>query len=217
MNESMQTFQLFHDRQAAEQLGQLLQEHHIPFEIVKLKRYFDPSFAFNKFEPDVQLQLRPSDFTTARQIIATYYKTVLDQVDRNYYLWRFTDRELLEIMRKPDEWGIYDQVLAQRILHERGIEVGSAHESISAERLLALKQPEKLEHYWIVLGYVLALTGGFFGMLMGWLFRNLKKTLPNGEQVYVYGEKDRLHGSRMMVIGGIAFSIFMIISIGRTL
>jgi hypothetical protein len=55
-----------------------------------------------------------------------------------------------------------------------------------------------------------AMAGGFFGILMGWLFSNMKKTLPNGDRVYVYNNADRIHGRRIMNIGLVVFAIFMI-------
>lgn len=217
MSEGFTTFQLLHSRQLAEQLGRLLYLHRIPHEITRVRKYFDPSFSFNKFEPDIQLKLMPPDFGRARRVIADFYRASLDQADPGHYLFRFSDAELLEIIRKPDEWGIYDEVLAEKILADRGIETRQTTEAIKERRLAELRVTEDPEKSWLLLAYVLAFAGGFFGMIMGWLFRNLRKTLPNGERVYVYSEAGRQQGLRVMIVGGAVFAAFMLFYIRRTL
>ncbi|HLO81496.1 MAG TPA: hypothetical protein VK166_11075, partial [Chitinophagaceae bacterium] len=133
------------------------------------------------------------------------------EVDPNYYLFRFKDEELMEIIRKPDEWGIFDHALAKKILSDRGIPVPDiAEREVLTKRLDELRQPESVEPIWIGIGYMAAIAGGFFGILMGWLFSKMKKTLPNGERVYVYNNNDRIHGRRIMNIGLVVFAIFMI-------
>ena len=211
MTKELVTFQLLHSRQIAEEMGSVLDREGIAYEIVENKKYFDPSFAFNKVDPEINLKLMAGDFIKARDVLERVYTRQLEEVDPGYYLFKFKDYELLEIIRKPDEWGIFDHALAKRILSDRGIAVpdDAANEVMSA-RLQELRKPESVEPVWIGLGYVAALAGGFFGVLMGWLFSSMKKTLPNGERVFVYKEADRRHGSRIFKLGLIVFFIFMI-------
>jgi hypothetical protein len=205
------TFQLFHDRSVAEEMGSWLKREGIPYEIVENKKYFDPSFAFNKIDPEINLKLLAEDFTRARNVLEGVYAKQLEEVDPNYYLFRFKDEELMDIIRKPDEWGIFDHALARKILSDRGVAVPNvAEQEVLKTRLDELRKPESVEPVWIGLGYMTALAGGFFGILMGWLFAYMKKTLPNGERVYVYREEDRVHGRRIMNIGLVVFVIFMI-------
>jgi hypothetical protein len=211
MKEEFITFQLFHNRQVAEEMGAVLEREGIPYEVQESKRYFDPSFAFNKVDPEVNLKLLTEDFTRARKALEVVYSKQLAEVDPNYYLFRFKDEELMEIIRKPDEWGIFDHALAKKILSDRGIPVPDiAEKEVLSKRLEELRQPESVEPIWIGIGYMAAIAGGFFGILMGWLFSNMKKTLPNGDRVYVYNNADRIHGRRIMNIGLVVFAIFMI-------
>lgn len=205
------TFQLLHSRQVAEEMGSLLDREGIPYQIVESRKYFDPSFAYNKVDPEINLNLRSEDFTSARNVLEDYYSRQLGDVDLNYYLFRFSDEELLEIIRKPDEWGIFDHALAKKILAERGISIpGDAEREALSKRLTDLRKPDRVEPLWIGLGYIAALAGGFFGILMGWLFSNMKKTLPNGERVFLYREEDRKHGQRILKIGLVIFLFFMV-------
>ena len=204
------TFQLLHSRQIAEEMGSVLDREGIAYEIVENKKYFDPSFAFNKVDPEINLKLIAGDFIKARNVLEGVYAKQLEDVEPGYYLFKFKDDELLEIIRKPDEWGIFDHALAKRILSDRGIAVPyDAGNEVMSARLKELRKPESVEPAWIGLGYVAAIAGGFFGILMGSLFSNMKKTLPNGERVFVYNEADRRHGRRIFLLGLVVFSIFM--------
>jgi hypothetical protein len=205
------TFQLLHNRQIAEEMGSVLEREGIDYAIVENKKYFDPSFAFNKVDPEVNLKLPADDFIRARNVLESVYAKQLEEVDPGYYLFKFKDDELLEIIRKPDEWGIFDHALAKRILSDRGITVpDDAASEVMSARLTELRKPESVEPVWIGLGYFAALAGGFFGILMGWLFSNMKKTLPNGERVFVYKEADRRHGARIFKLGLVVLFIFMV-------
>jgi hypothetical protein len=204
------TFQLLHSRQMAEEMGSVLDREGIAYEIVENKKYFDPSFAFNKVDPEINLKLMADDFIKARNVLERVYAKQLEEVDPAYYLLKFKDDELLEIIRKPDEWGIFDHALAKKILSDRGISVpDDAASQVMHARVQELRKPESVEPIWIGLGYMAALAGGFFGILMGSLFSNMKKTLPNGERVFVYNEDDRRHGRRIFRLGLVVFLIFM--------
>jgi hypothetical protein len=205
------TFQLLHSRQIAEEMGSVLDREGIDYEIVENNKYFDPSFAFNKIDPEINLKVIANDFIKARNVLERVYSRQLEQVDSGYYLFKFKDDELLQIIRRPDEWGIFDHALAKKILSDRGITVpDDAATEVMNARLEELRKPESVEPAWIGLGYLASLAGGFFGVLMGWLFSNMKKTLPNGERVFVYKDADRRHGSRIFKLGLIVFFIFIV-------
>ena len=82
--------------------------------------------------------------------------------------------------------------------------------AMDTERLEVLTAPEKNQPIWIIVGYLMALTGGFLEIIMGYLFRTMKKTLPNGERVYAYTQSDRNHGVGIMVLGVLTTTAFML-------
>ncbi|MCW3109501.1 MAG: hypothetical protein JWQ09_4007 [Segetibacter sp.] len=70
--------------------------------------------------------------------------------------------------------------------------------------------PDTSHRYWIYVGYASAIFGGLFGIIIGWTLAYFKKTLPDGQRVYVYREEERKHGNRMLIISIVSF-IFWII------
>lgn len=87
-------------------------------------------------------------------------------------------------------------------MKDRGIEIGAKEmETLRENRLKELAKPEKTDRFALALGYLFALMGGFFGILIGWYIRSNMKTLPNGDRVYTYSKSDREHGNAIMGIG----------------
>ena len=61
-----------------------------------------------------------ADFPRAHLALKAYYQAQLSTMDPDYYLFSFTDTELLEIVTHPDEWGHLDYALAKKLLADRG-------------------------------------------------------------------------------------------------
>ncbi|MEI9912162.1 MAG: hypothetical protein WDO71_22415 [Bacteroidota bacterium] len=69
----------------------------------------------------------------------------------DYYLFSFSDDELMDVLRKPDEWNEFDLYWAKKILHIRGVEIKPEDlEKAKQERLDELKQPWILDKLWII-------------------------------------------------------------------
>lgn len=217
-NDHYLTFQKFNDPVLAQQMGEHLKEHGIPFVIEDNQKFFDPSFAYNHIEADVSLKLAPQDFTRARQALEQYYSAQLDDVEKDYYLFQFTDEELMEIVSKPDEWGAFDYQLAQKLLRERGKEVQPAvAELLKTQRTKELAKPDTIHRWWIYAGYISAVLGGLFGLIIGATLVFNKKTLPNGEKIFAYDERVRNHGTRILVISAIFFPLWLFINGGLSM
>jgi hypothetical protein len=211
MAAAFQTFQKFNDIGLANEIAERLKQSNIDCEIENY-RIFEPSFANNTVEPDICLLLRPEDFVKAHQALDDYYKTQLDGVEKDYYLFDFTDQELLEILIKPDEWGHFDYQLAKKILGERGKEMtAEVLDLLKQQRKVDLSRKETAHKYLIWFGYFIALLGGFFGVIIGLTLTYYKKTLPDGETIYAYGESERNHGMRILIISAISLVFWLVI------
>jgi hypothetical protein len=117
-------------------------------------------------------------------------------MDPGYYLFSFSDAELMEIIQRPDEWGHLDYVLAKKLLAEKGHLVTPAlAEELKQQRMTELARPESTHPRQIFVGY-------------------LTKTPPNGQRVYVYPPAERRHGKRMLVISAISFPFWLWMSLG---
>jgi predicted Rdx family selenoprotein len=201
MDENYQTFQKFNDPQLARTIANQLSTLGIPSQIVDENPNFNPSFVTNVVEPTIHLKLRSDDFDRAHGALEEYYRQHLHDVDQDYYLLSFTDRELREIITRPDEWGHFDYALAKQLLAERGLAVtpGEA-EDLKQQRIRQLSRPERTHMGWIILGYVCAVFGGLFGFVIGYIFAYTKKTLPDGRTVPLYPHWARHHGKNIFFL-----------------
>jgi len=214
MSDIFLTFEKFNDPELAATIASQLDMHGISSRIVNEAPVFDPTFANNNFEPTIQLKLRPHDFSKARIALDQHYQEQLADIEPDYYLFSFSDAELLDLVKNADEWGPLDYALAKHLLAEHGSPVSPEQEaSFQQERIKILTKPESSQLRWIIAGYIAAFFfGGLAGIILGYILGYLKKTLPDGHQVYVYSSSTRKHGKRIMVIS-VIFSIYWIWSL----
>ncbi|MCW3109500.1 MAG: hypothetical protein JWQ09_4006 [Segetibacter sp.] len=81
------TFQKFNDAGLANAIGEKLQQNEIPFQIEDNQKLFDPSYANNTINHDIHLKVKSEDFTKAHKALEEYYKSLIDTVDKDYYLF----------------------------------------------------------------------------------------------------------------------------------
>lgn len=202
MGEEFVTFQKFSDKGLAEKFTALFDENKIEYRFEDNSSSLDASFGGGGFTNEYVVKLRKGDFEKANQVLIEDSISDLDSIDKEYYLFSFTDDELRDIIAHEDEWNKFDFLLAQKLLRERGIEIGAKElETLRENRLKELAEPEKTDKLALALGYLFALMGGFFGILIGWHIKSNEKTLPNGDRVYTYSKTAREHGRAIMGIG----------------
>jgi hypothetical protein len=171
---------------------------------------YDATFANNSFDFDIRLKLKPEDFGKAQKVFDEYYQTALSTIDKDYYLFGFTDQELLDIICKSDEWGEFDYQLAQKILADRGKEIKpEIVELLTAQRTKDLAKPAKVSNYLIYKSYFSAIAGGLPAIAFGYSLIYSKKTIRNGEQVYTYSEAERKHGERIIWVGAVSLLLWL--------
>ena len=200
-------FQKYSDQASALELEALLKEEHIEYRLEENSSYFSPTFVNSNLEKEFAVKLKKEDFERAEQLVE---KTILEQINSiqsDYYLFEYTDDELIEIVKNKYEWNKFDFLLAQKILKERGKQV-SAEElnAFKDEHISTLAEPAKSSTLWIIIGYGFSLLGGLFGIAIGWHLFNYKKTLPTGDVVYVHSESDKKHGFFIFIIGIAVFT-----------
>lgn len=195
MNNTFVTFQRFNDPELANATAEKLKESNIEALIENGRQFFNPNFANNAVEADIELKLKQSDFARAEKILESLYNESIDNVDKDYYLFQFTTAELKEIIFRPDEWGKFDYQLAQKLLKEKGVDISDEQiSSLKDQRTKQLAKPDSISSTWIIAGYLLPFAFGFPGIVFGWIVAYSKKTLPDGTKVFTYGEKDRKQG-----------------------
>ncbi|GGH22240.1 hypothetical protein [Mucilaginibacter phyllosphaerae] len=205
------TYKKFNDAALANQLAEVLQRHQINYNIVEEATLFNPTFYTDETAKDYAVKISADEFLKVDELLKAEESKSVDATDNDHYLYSFTNDELTDLIAKPDEWSQFDNLLAVKILKERGIYItDQAIAQLTLKRLNELKQPEKPQNTWIVLGYLFAISGGILGAFIGWHLYIHKKTLPNGEQVYGYNESDRAHG-RIIFYFSIMILILLII------
>lgn len=215
MSDSFLTFEKFTDPALAAAIAGELEAHGIPAKVVDDKPVFDASFANTHYEATALLQVAPADFTRARKVLEDFYQSQLSHLDPDYYLFSFTDEELTNVIQHPDEWSPLDYALAKQLLAQRGKPVTSEQEAtIRQQRIHTLAKPEKMHLGWVIIGYCAALTGGILGLILGYVLIAAKKTLPNGQRVYVYTAKERQQGRIILLVTLACFVLWVLT--GRT-
>lgn len=202
------TYRTLNDATQVGELKAFFEEAGIEHEIENNVLRFDPSFAHNTFGKQYIVKIAREDFDATDKWMQEAAAVVISTLDEDYYLFGFSEEELIEILRKPDEWSEIDIELAKKLLDEKGINFGQEEiEKLKETRIKELAQPEESQPIWIIIGYVLCFLGGFMGIIIGWELVVRKKTLPNGERMYSHSEKDRTHGKNMLMIGAIIFAL----------
>jgi hypothetical protein len=214
MNKRFVEFQRFSSRVELENGIKILTENNIEYLIEDVSVNLDPVLSSNKLGIEFLLKIEQINFEKANKILDEFYSLEIDEIENDYYLFSFSDNELLEVIIKSEEWNKFDVQLAQKILRLKGKGLSNLEiEKIKTQRILELSKPEKNQSVWIFVGYISSLFGGLLGIFIGWHLLTFKKTLPNGQRVYNYSNEDRNHGNKILIIGIISIIIWVIVNI----
>ncbi len=204
----------FSNLDEAQECHKLLSERGIETRLADNLPPVDITFSGNTVGHQYEIQIDPANFANGESILEEQEMQSLPLVEDDYYLYQFSDEELLEILQKPDEWNKLDYVLAREILLKRGKEIDQEKlDLLKQERLMQLREVEPQQKYWIIFGYISAILGGLFGIAIGYMLFSSKKILPNGERVFSYSDHDRKQGTNIFYIGLFVFTITFLIRI----
>jgi hypothetical protein len=210
------TYKKFYTLDEAQELLDILKQNNISGQIQDDTIRKADFTVLDDNSPKVAIKLRPEDFPVVNSLLGEQAKKQVDlsEADKDHPLFTFTNDELLEVVMESDSWSAYDVALAKEILVKNGIVVSEAMEGVFKEkRLKELAKFEPAGSAWTIFGYVSALLGGILGIIIGWNLWKSKKTLPNGERLYTYSDKDREHGIRIVIIGVVMFVLILTLRI----
>ncbi len=212
--QGLAVFRTFPNVEQAREFGQLLSDNGLSVKLVENSPAVDITFSGNTMQTEFQILVDQNEFDKAEGILQDNARDLVKNVDREHYLFQFTNEELYDILLKPDEWNEFDYILAQHILDERGKPVDEEMlRSLRKQRIDDLTKPEEGHSVWIYAGYISAFLGGLLGLAIGAHITTSKKTLPDGQVLHRFSEKDRKHGKRILVIGLIMFPAAIIIRV----
>lgn len=202
------TYQKFNSKEQATELAEIFTQEGIEHQIDDTSAMVDLTFTSNQLEIEFRVKIKKSDFERADQLVNQLYASQIEFVDKEYYLFQFTNDELYDLLIRYDEWGKFDYLLAQKILKDRKQEINDEILlRLRKNRIEELSKQEINTKPWIISGYILAVLGGILAFLIGAFLLTHKKTLPNGDLVYGFTEKDRKHGKKILYVG-FAFFVF---------
>lgn len=207
-------FRKFPSVEEAKEMEVLLSKHGIETIVADNIPPVDVTFSGSTLLNEYEIRIKQEDFKKAEDILQENAGDILDQIEKDYYLFDFADEELYEILLKSDEWSAFDYALAQKILEDRGKTIDKTLlSSLKNQRIADLAKPEGNQKSWIIGGYIFAFLGGLLGLIIGYSIWTSKKTLPNGEKVYSYSEKDRTQGKNIFYIGLLIFPLSIIMRV----
>jgi hypothetical protein len=210
-DQEYEVFQSFYSEESANSMFRLLSENGIIGKLEKSRVAVDKVIIGDSMDPGIHLKLKTKDFTSAHDLLNKKIEENIDALDPDYYLYSYSNAELMEIIKKPDEWSHQDFVIAKKILTDRGRELSTYEiDKIRAVRIEELAQPEKQGTGWIILGYIFSVLGSPVGIFFGLFLVTGRKILPDGAKVMIYEKKSRTHGAVIITIS--AFIIALAVS-----
>ncbi|PCJ64630.1 MAG: hypothetical protein COA58_12900 [Bacteroidetes bacterium] len=196
----------------AKEIQAILEEHGIEVRLRDDVPFVDTTLTGRTGQNEIEIQIKPENFEKANKALSKHDNDLINDIDPSHYLFEFSDLELLDILDKPFEWSSLDYSLSIKILKDRGHTIDKKLlEKLKGDRLDELSAPDKDQKFLIFIGYILAFTSGFLGVIIGYTLLSSKKTLPNGEKVFRYSQENQKSGKQIATIGVVIFCIGLLI------
>jgi uncharacterized Tic20 family protein len=208
----LHTYQQFFSPEQAEPVLTILKEHEIPFEFTQSRKIVDTVIAGESSSDHLyELKIPAAQFEEVNQLLRHSIQVNIEELDADYYLFSFSEEELKDILRKPDEWSNQDFSIARALLAKKGITYTDDElAALRNERLGVLSRPEQVHKNLVMLGFVAAFFGAPIGLIMGAVIWQVKKTLPNGRREFVYDFSSRQTGKTIFIISLVIFVIALV-------
>lgn len=201
MSQTYVSFKKYPDAKEARAIQQLLIDNGIECTFIDGGSAMGSAMS-GELSKEYELQLHPDNFEKAQTLLEKEAEGMMANLPEDYYLLEFSDEELYDVIMKHDEWSEFDYMLARKLLQEKGKTVDeSLIRSLRKQRIEELTKPEQDQTAWIVFGYCASVLGGFFGIVTGYVLWSSQKTLPNGQVVHTYSQRDRMHGKNILILG----------------
>ena len=214
MNEFV-LFQSFMNDSDALPVIEVLQENKIEYQVEKFKEPLDRVFAGEVVRDQFYLKIRSQDFSKANEVLDQMILKNISSLEKDYYLFTFSNEELLDIIKKPDEWSRQDYLIARKILGERGKPVNEPEvNTLRSQRIKELAAEEKQPVASIIVGYIFAFVFSLVGVFFGLAFLVTKKTLPDGSRVFAYTQGTRNHGKVIFILSLAMLIVYIITNAG---
>ena len=208
------TYSKFYTKEEAEEFAALLDANDIPFDTERLRAPLDNIYLGEDSEPRYIVKVMQQDFGKVESLVKSEMEKQLDHLPSDYYLFQFSNEELMEVLQKSDDWNHLDQTLAKKLLAQRNVKMDTITEAavFSEEDLYV---PARIEPGWLISAYLMAIVFPFVGIPLGLLMFRGKKTLKDGSRVPLFDKWTLNQGWILFGIGVLRTVQFSFVSFYR--
>ena len=114
-------FRSFYTEEEAISLLEFFKEKGIDCSIVKYRSIVDKIYAGINYDREFHVKIKSYEFNKANEILDRQINQNISEIGEDYYLYSFTEKELLEIIENPDEWNNQDILISKKILPKQEI------------------------------------------------------------------------------------------------
>jgi len=205
------TYKKYRTEEEAYALVDLLELNAISYEIEDISPAFDITFSGGTdLQDKVAIKLKSNDFINVDKLLEKSVAENIELIDKDHYLFDFSNIELFDVLENYNEWCKTDYVLAQKLLNDRGVDISEEKvQKFKNSKNTQLRKEEKGQIGWIIFGFICSLLGGLLGIFIGYYYSSFKRTIPTGERIYVFDINTRKLGLIMFLIGLFSFIIWI--------
>jgi len=192
------TYSSFHSMPEAQELIDLLENSKISFQLVHEKGLLDKIYIGESIDPMISVKIPEDRFEDVNALLLSKAKSQLTDINPDYYLFSFSNQELIAVTNNRDEWNHFDQALALKILSDRKIDIPTNTE-IGTDAYSYT--PLHIEKGWLIPEYIIAVLIPYAGIVTGLATLYAYKTLKSGEKVKMYDAASRQHAKIILALG----------------
>ncbi len=192
------TYTKVHTNEEAQELVKLFTAANIECIIEAERDPLDKVYAGDSLDPFIAVKIPHDYFEKANKVMQQQAQSQLDDINPDYYLFNFTNDELLDVLKDPNEWNYLDQALAKKLLAERKVDIPvNTVDLISAPAFT----PYRLGTATLIVEYVASILFAFAGIFIGVFTLVAYKALKDGSKVKMYDHETRTNATIMLCIG----------------
>jgi hypothetical protein len=209
--EDFVTYKRFDRPEIAKLLTDLLDENSIPYLVVG-DELSVPDIIVGDVGKTIEIRIHQEDFEKVDKIVEDRANVELDQVDKDYFIFQFSNDELKEVLVKAQEWSPLDVALANKLLKERGVDFSREElDSLREKEVLESAQPRDMDKSTLILLYVCLLILPLVPAIGGpWVLIARKIDLL-GNRVNTFTESSRRHGKILTVVGWLLVVVWVVL------
>ncbi|MEY4926404.1 MAG: hypothetical protein RI894_840 [Bacteroidota bacterium] len=185
-------FKICISAETAENMAALLRENNVACRIEYPNTHFSPVNYGDASTGVYRLMLaNESDFLRAENALLTIKEAEIAALPADYYLLKFSDEQLYQVLIESDDWGEFDQALAATLLEKRDVAIDADKISTAKAARKNAMQQDRISKATLALGFLLALMGNPISLAMMIAYSVSKKKTGNGVSFYRYDDFTR--------------------------